>query len=442
MSSFNSQLKNIFADARRSSFIQNVFVVMSGTAIAQAIGLALSPVISRLFSPSDFGVYGSFSAILSIITAFVTLDYTLAIMLPKQKGDALNLFFVSCLSTFFVTSLCLIYCLFFPSTVNGVLKTTGFWIIALLVIGVLVTGLNTSCSAWCVRVKAFKATSSSQIIRSISSNGAQLGLGFLKGGAASLILAVILAEIVATMNLLRSLIPDIKALRHEIRWSQMKQMMKEYRDFPFYSAFPNIVDAVSRDVPVLLLSYFYGLATAGAYAFSMRIIQAPAGIITGALRQVLFQKGSEIKNLGSCLLPLYIKITAGLFCLVVLPAFILALWATPIFTWVFGSKWQTAGQFASYLVLWVAVMFCNTPAILFGRIIRIQQKMFLWRISTHSIRILTLCISGMYLSQLSAIFVFSMVGVAINICTILIVGYYLMKLEGVTLRGGIQNFIK
>lgn len=434
-----SKPRRILRRLKQSSFIKNIFIVMSGTVVAQSIGFALLPVISRLFSPSDFGVFGSFSAVLSVIMSIVSFDYTQAIMLPKQKSDAMNLFFISCLSTLVVTSTCLLFCLLFPSTANGLMKTTGFAILVLLIIGVLVTGVYQSCSAWCIRVKAFRTTATSQIVRSLTNSGTQMGMGFLKCGSYGLILALILAEILATFNLLKILIPDIKNLRHEIKWLRMKQLMKEYRDFPLYSATPNLIDALSRGLPVLLLTYFYGVVIAGAYAFSVRIMQAPTAIITNSLRQVLFQKASEVNNTGGLLLPLYLKTTAGLLGMAIIPALILVLWAAPIFTFIFGSQWHTAGQFSSFLILWVAVMFCNTPAILFSRIIRIQKEMFLWQLFMHITRIVALIISGMYLSVLPTIIVFSLVGVFMNILVIFMVGYNLMKREGVSLSKGILN---
>lgn len=429
-----NQSKRTLLRLKQSSFFKNMLVVMSGTAVAQAIGFALMPVISRLFSPSDFGAFGVFSAVLSVIGAVVSLDYTQAMMLPKKESDAMNLFFISCLSTFSVTCLCLLFCLLFPSTANSLMKTTSFAVLVLSIIGVLMTGVNQSCSAWCIRVKAFKATATSQVIRSLTNSGTQMGLGLLKSGAPGLILGLILAEIIATFNLLRILIPDIKNLRHEIKWMQMKQMMKEYRDFPLYSATPSLIDALSRGLPVLILTHFYGIAIAGAYAFSTRIIQAPTAIITNSLRQVLFQKASEVNNASGRLLPLYVKATAGLFGMAILPALIIALWGPSIFTWIFGRQWHTAGQFSSFLILWLAVMFCNTPAILFSRIIRIQREMFLWQLFMHVARIVALITSGVYLSALPAIIVFSLVGLAMNILIILVVGYNLMKREGVTLR--------
>ena len=81
----------------QSAFVRNVMVVMTGTAVAQVIGFALSPVVSRLYTPSDFGVFGSFGAVAGVIAAAATLEYTQAIMLPKSRADALNVFLVACL---------------------------------------------------------------------------------------------------------------------------------------------------------------------------------------------------------------------------------------------------------------------------------------------------------------------------------------------------------
>ncbi|MCK7480582.1 MAG: hypothetical protein M0C28_27660 [Candidatus Moduliflexus flocculans] len=60
-----------------------------------------------------------------------------------------------------------------------------------------------------------------------------------------------------------------------------------------YSASQNIINAVSGGLPVLLLTRFFGLPIAGAYAFAMGVLTFPMGFVLSALRQVLFQKASE-----------------------------------------------------------------------------------------------------------------------------------------------------
>ena len=430
MRALNLQLRDILARLRKSAFVRNILVVMSGTAAAQIIGFALTPIISRLFSPSDFGAFGAFSSVASIIAAGATLQYTQAIMLPKEKEDAIHLFVVSCLCTSIVALLCLLCCIIIPTTMNGLMKTNGIWTLALLVAAIIISGLNQSCQAWCVRVKAFKHTSASQVIRSLSSSGTQIGCGYLKAGAAGLIVSSILADILASLNLALVVFRDLGALRRNIRWERMKQLAKEYRDFPMYSASMNVINSLSLGLPVLLLTHFYGIAVAGAYAFGMRILSVPMGFVLNALRQVLFQKAAEAHNDGDRLMPLYVKITSGLFALTLLPSLVIFIWAPQLFAWVFGAQWHMAGEFVRSLMLWMMFMFCNLPAVLFARIIRIQQQMFVFDLVLLAARALVLFVGGMYLSAVYTILLISLVGAIMNIVFIVIVGFILMRKEG------------
>jgi lipopolysaccharide exporter len=435
-------LVNLLTGLRKSFFVKNVFIVMSGTAAAQAIGFALTPIISRLFSPSDFGVFGSFDAVLTVIAAGVTLDYSQAIMLPKEKEDAINLFTLSCVSTALISTLCLAICLLVPSYLQDLMKIPNAWMLVLLVVAILISGLNQSCQAWCVRVKAFKDTSASQVIRSLSSSGMQIGFGYLKGGPTGLIFSSILADMFASLNLVRVVFRDLIVLRRDIRWARMKQLTKEYRDFPMYSASQNVINALSLGLPVLLLSHYYGIIVAGAYAFSERILSAPMGFVLRPLRQVLFQKAAETQNLGGRLVPLYVKITSGLFALAFFPSLVLFIWAPLLFTWIFGSQWHTAGEFAQSLVLWMMFMFCNLPSVLFARIIRMQRYHFLFSIVSLTARSLVLFFGGMYLSASHTIMLFAVVGAIMNMIFIVIVGYALMRKEGDASLKGIFNSMK
>jgi lipopolysaccharide exporter len=414
---------------RRSSFVRNVLVVMSGTVAAQAIGFALTPVISRLFFPADFGIFGSFSAVLGVITAGVTLEYTQAIMLPKEKGDALCLFYISCLCTIVVSLLCLAVCLLIPESLHEMMKTEGAWMLAMLILATLATGLNSSCQAWCIRVKAFKETSASQVIRSLSSNGMQVGFGMFKLGAPGLIVSSILADILATINLVRVILPELAALRR-MPWVRVRQLAKEYKDFPLYSASQNVINALSSGLPVLLLTHYYGIVVAGVYAFGIRILLLPMGLVLRALRQVLFQKAGETLHREEALMPLYVKITAGLFAMILLPSVILIVWSPEIFAWVFGSQWRLAGEYAQCLILWLMFYFCNLPAVLFAQLIRIQRTFFVYDLFLLAARALVLIIGGMYLSAWHTVLLFSVVGALMNLFLILLVGYAVMKKEG------------
>jgi len=412
---------------------------MSGTALAQVLSFALSPIISRLYSPTDFGVFGSFTAILGVVSAGIALDYSQALMLPKQKDDAFCLFVISCLSSFLVAAFCLAICLVASGFILNFINARNAWILVLLVIGILSSGLNQTFQGWCIRAKAFKHTSASQVIRSLSANGMQIGLGYLKGGASALIFAVTLGDMLATLSLAKVALRELKVLWRSIRWKRLWQLVKEYRDFPLYSASTNVINALSLGLPVFLLTHFYGIAVAGAYVFGTRLMQAPMGLVLTALRQVLYQKASETYNEGGRLAPLYLKITGGLFAVGFLPSLILFIWAPQIFSWIFGGQWHTAGVFARSLVLWLLFSFCNLPADLFTRIIRMQRRMFFFYQVVLIARALALIIGGMYLPASQTVLLFSLIGAVMNVVYITIIGFALVKMEGDTALKDILN---
>ena len=426
---------------RESSFFKNILVIMTGTAVAQVISFGLTPIISRLFSPEEFGVFGSFNAILGVISAAVTLEYSQAIMLPKENENAINLLIFAFFCTFSISIVCLVVCMIFPSAVNGIMKTSGIWPLALLIVSTAVVGVNQSCQAWAVRAKAFKQTSASQVIRSLSSNGLKIGFGYLKGGSTGLILSNVLGNILASINLVRVFLPDLARMRGHIQWNKMKRLAREYRDFPMYSASQGVINALSSGLPVLLITRFYGIAVAGAYAFGIGVLQVPMGFLLTALRQVLFQRACESQHRGGSLASLYIKTTAALFAMATLPTIALLLWAPQLFSWIFGSQWHLAGELARSLIIWLAVVFCNLPAVLFARIIRIPRFVFFYDLVLLAARSSTLLLGGIYLSVHQTVLLFAFVGAVMNMFLIVYVGRAVMKKEGSTNLGNVRDIL-
>jgi O-antigen/teichoic acid export membrane protein len=149
-----------------------------------------------------------------------------------------------------------------------------------------------------------------------------------------------------------------------------------------------------------------------------------------ALRQVLFQKATETQHHKGNLTALYVKTSGGLLCIALVPTLILFVWAPVLFSFVFGSQWQTAGEFSRGLAIWMLFAFSNLPAALFGRIIRIQRRIFFYDLALLGARTMVLVLGGMYLSALNTVMIFSVVGAGMNLLLILMVGHALMRKEG------------
>lgn len=211
-----AKLRDFFVNLKKSSFLKNILIIMSGTAVAQIIAYALSPIISRLFTPEDFGIFGSFNAIASIVGSLITLDYSQALMLPKGKSEAINLFCLSAISTLFISLFVSVFSIIKPSIFYNLTKTKGIWPLILFILTIFISGINNTFQAWAVRSKAFKQTSASQVIRSIGSSGSKIIFGAFKIGSLGLIISNIIANLGASLNLIRVAVPDLISFKTDI----------------------------------------------------------------------------------------------------------------------------------------------------------------------------------------------------------------------------------
>ena len=61
---------------------------MSGTAISQGILIAATPILTRIFSPENFGIFALYLSIVGTISLVSSWKYELAIVLPDKDDDA------------------------------------------------------------------------------------------------------------------------------------------------------------------------------------------------------------------------------------------------------------------------------------------------------------------------------------------------------------------
>ena len=99
---------------KTSFFIRNLAVVMTGTAAAQAITFLFLPIVSRIYSPSDFGVWGALVAIAQVLSIGSTLQLQQSVVIAKRMNEAFHLLCASIVSVVVVSLLLLVVLLFFP----------------------------------------------------------------------------------------------------------------------------------------------------------------------------------------------------------------------------------------------------------------------------------------------------------------------------------------
>ncbi|MFA5080829.1 MAG: oligosaccharide flippase family protein [Candidatus Paceibacterota bacterium] len=405
----------------KSLFFKDLLILMSGTVVAQVITVFVSPILTRLFSPSAFGVFGVYMSVVAIVTAVVTMRYDQALMLPKKNKDAAHLFWASLLSVSGVSVVSLILCVLFFKQIPFLLEVPELrvWVL-FLPFSIFFAGFYLTLNSWSTRQKKFKRASISQVIRSSAAAGIQVSSGIAKVGPVGLIGGAIVGDFFSSLALAVQVEhSDKQILREGLHRDSIIRMGREYSDFPIYSSAQNFLNAISQNVPVLLLAKFFGPVVVGYYALGVRVLQLPISLILTSLRQVLFQKASEVHNNEGDTYSLFKKTTLGLLALVVIPALLIIIYGPFLFGFVLGRNWVIAGEYARWLVLWLAVGFVNPPAILFAQIYRKQKFLFFQDLVLLIFRVAVLVIGGLYFNPLRTIIMYSIIGVIFNSFVIL-----------------------
>lgn len=407
--------------------MRNILVLMTGTALAQLISVAVAPLLSRLYDPSAFGILGIYTSIVGIIGSIATLRYDQAIILPKRIEDAANLLAISFFAVLATTVLTVVGCTIFGSQIVALMKSPSLsnWL-WLLPVSVFALGLNQSLNAWCTRQKKFHRTSFSQVTRSLAIVVTQVFGGIRNIGVIGLIGGTVIGDLCANTTLASKVIKEDKeAIRGYLSTSNLKYQASKYRDFPLYGGTQNLLNSVSQNIPLLLMSYFFNTSVVGFYALGMRLLQLPMNLVLTSLRQVFFQKASEVYNSNGNTFILFKKVTIRLLLLATIPCLLLFLFAPPLFSFILGSKWVIAGEYARWLVLWLSVMFANVPAIIFAQVYRKQKNLLIQDMFLLFCRCIALVIGGMYLTALGTVVLYSIVGLIFNVYIIFWMGMYL-----------------
>jgi len=414
----------------KSEFSRNVLTLMTGTIIAQAIPIAISPILTRIYTPEDFGLFALFIAITAIFGSMANARYELAIMLPKKDEDAINIFALGFIITSAVSLLLLVLVVIFNDYFTKLLNNSeiSIWLY-FAPIAVFFTGLWNILNYFNNRKKQYKDLAKATILKSIVAAVVQLSVGFLKSGATGLISGQILAQLFANTKLLSNILKD-KILLSKITKLKIIALAKRYKDFPKFSMPSVILNTASLQVPVLLLSVFFGSSVVGFYSLSHRFISMPMSIIGGSIGQVFFQKSSELKNDKEALKSLTLKTYTKLFQIGLIPFSIIAVFSDYIFGFAFGKNWVIAGEYAQVLSLWILFVFISSPLSNLCSILEKQKEALYFNIFILTSRVLVILLGAIVLKDAyQTVALFGITGFIFWV----IWSMYLLKLTGINI---------
>jgi len=400
----------------KSEFSRNVLTLMTGTTIAQAIPIAISPILTRIYTPEDFGVFALYMSLASILSIIVTGRYELAIMLPKKDKDAINIVVLSIIISFLLSIMLFLVVFVFNAQITKLLgnQKISIWLY-FIPLTVLITGMYQNFYYWSNRKKDYKKLSVNKVVQSSTISSTNLLMGISGFNSSGLIIGNLVGQSITTIILGKSILKDEENILQNIKKSKILILAKKYIKFPTYDIPASTLNALSQQMPAILFTSIINASTAGYYYFTQKTLNIPIGLVASAVLDVFKEQASkDFKKIGNAK-KIYLLTLKKLFLLSFIPLFILFIVAPDLFSFIFGAEWRTSGLYAQLLIPMLFLRFMSYPLSfmfyigekqvwnLFCQLflfIMILISFYIGKEAIETVKYISMSFSGFYLLQL------------------------------------------
>lgn len=352
-------------------FIKNVLTLMSGTAFAQLLSILASPLLSRIFTPEDFALQASFVSVTSLCLVFCSGKIEQAILLPKEDEEARHILRFSII-------LCSVVCLILPIIINGVARFNKAFnqvvvnkLVFVSIVFVFCSSLCESFRVYFLRHKKFRAISSRTIVTSIATVVLNLFCGYFIYSNKVLITSTTIAQIVALFLFLVLFYRFFGNERVDWTKRKIKPIFSKYWQFPALMMPGQLLNSLTGNLPILVLTGYYSSYEMGLYAFVYKIVTIPMSVIGSSVTQVFLQRFSKCEKNEQ--LSFFIKTSFILFFIILIPAVICVIFAPFLFEFIFGEKWIPCANLARLMSPFFIFQFAITPVS--GAVFIINKKL-------------------------------------------------------------------
>lgn len=335
---------------------RGVLSVASGTAAGQAIAALSAPVLTRLFSPEEFGAYSFILALTMIFGTVAALRLEFAVPLTADADEARGI--VRTASTAVAVS-SVVVAIGVGVLLLGGLDQTGISAVSwsLLPLLVALTGYYALFSQVALREQAYTVVGVRALVQNGGTAAGQFLLSLLTRSAAGLLGGQVIGRILALIGLTRTSRPYFArtAVSH-------RAVLTRYSTFPLMLAPSALFNLLGTYLPLLIVTHAYGNTAAGNFGVAQQVVLLPAGLVGTAVGQVFIGEfSSRLRDGHGGLTAVANRASRTLSALAVVFTLGVLLFSGPAFPWVFGARWDTADDFARAMAVSVGIGIVVSP---------------------------------------------------------------------------------
>lgn len=416
-------LKHNLARRLKGGFLRNVLTVATGSAAAQAVTLAFTPITTRLYGPEAYGLQGLFFSVVALLGTAAALGYPAAMILPRDDAQAVGIGWLSLYVGIAVSGIVALLFLIASDPLLALLNAEALGDFVLLIpLAMFISVVANVQGQWLIRKKAFGFSAKYGIYRSFALGGAKVGLGLIYPSGILLIAANLVGQVTGALltnigwRKSQKQVPKAEPLERQ----NLLVLARTHKDFALLRTPQSFINAFSRNLPLILLSTYFGMAAAGQYSLALSVLIMPASLIGQSVMSVFYPRINDAIHNGEDARALIVKATLGMAATGIAPFALVIAFGPFLFRVAFGEAWGVAGQYAQWLSGWVFFQFINRPAVSAIPALRVQGGLLVYELFSTGTKILALWLGfAVFHSALVAVALFSVLGILAYIWLIL-----------------------
>jgi O-antigen/teichoic acid export membrane protein len=358
--------------APRSNFSRQVIAITGGSVIGQLVLLGVTPLLTRLYGPVEFGLFGLFTVFVNTASVALALRFDMAIPAARSTLLAERL-------------LALNFAVLLPTSLLATLIFLGLqqigprgfralptWSAALVLVALALTGLFTTLRLWQARALKFRNIGSALASQGVARALLPMIFGVLNPMWFGLAVGDVMGRVFGILRLL----PGTRgALVRLLREHPLHLLVtaRRFRRYPMLLLPSSLIDASASFLPLPLIASLFGIGAAGEFALITRIAAAPSALLGAAVADVfhahfpgwLHESEQVARTEFIRTLIKLASISAALY----IPSAILAPLAMPK---LLGQEWAQAGHAFRILTPYLAVALVVNPL---SRVLAVTGRM-------------------------------------------------------------------
>lgn len=354
-------MKDLWKGASR--WRRGAVAIAGANFLGQAMIALTAPVLSRIYGPTDFGVFTTAAAFLAIVGVVAALRFDMAVPLPNDEEEAYALVYLGLVFSVLIGILAFIFFVLFGQRLSESLGQPGLWPWILVVPPAITFGGSVlTLNQLAIRQARFNSVAQGNLIRALAGVTAQILVGLTRFKTGGLIVGVAFGQGLNTLSLLTTARFRSQSGRRGLQLRLMARTARRYKRFPIQLAPSAILNVAGLQVPILLIAYFYTAEVTGWLGLTQRVLILPVAVIGGAVMQVYSGRLAEmIREGGYSLSPLYTSTSKRLLRISILPVAILLMFGPSLFDFVFGENWIRSGEYARAFSLVLGAQIVAVP---------------------------------------------------------------------------------